>query len=158
TRRRTSRECSRCHRRPCARICGAGCRRSRRSWLMSELTDRLERDLREIAAGAAPSPSAWDSIAARLGNDVESEVELFFPPVRARSKRIGWIMAAAAAIVVIIGLVAAFSTTASDGDVVPLKDPDGTTSPSIAPASTAALSELTTTFVSPPNGFYVTYH
>ena len=35
---------------------------------MSRLTDRLERDLREIAAGAHPSPSAWESIVARLGD------------------------------------------------------------------------------------------
>ena len=32
---------------------------------MSRLTDRLERDLREIATGAQPSPSAWESILAR---------------------------------------------------------------------------------------------
>ena len=39
---------------------------------MSKLTDRLERDLREIAAGAHPSPSARESIVARLDDAGES--------------------------------------------------------------------------------------
>jgi len=56
---------------------------------MSGLTDRLERDLREIAGGAHPSRSAWEPIAARLGDDRESEVLLELSPVPDRSKRVG---------------------------------------------------------------------
>ena len=53
---------------------------------MSRLTDRLERDLREIAAGAHPSPSAWESIAARLGDDAEPEVARVLAPSPDRSR------------------------------------------------------------------------
>ena len=66
---------------------------------MSQLTDRLERDLREIAAGAHPSPSAWESIAARLGDDGESEVALMLAPAPGTSKRPVWLAVAAAVLV-----------------------------------------------------------
>lgn len=99
---------------------------------MSRLTDRLERDLRELAAGAQPSPSAWESIAARLDDDLEPEVELVLAPTPARSRRPVW-LAAAAALVVIAGSVAVLSMAGDD-----------------EPFSAA---DLTTTFVSPRNGF-----
>ena len=54
---------------------------------MSGLTDRLERDLREIAAGADPSPSAWNAIVAQLGDVGESEVALVIAPAPERWKR-----------------------------------------------------------------------
>ena len=125
---------------------------------MNELTDRLERDLREIAAAAHPSPSAWASIASRLGDDGASELELVLEsaPTPARSRRIVWLTAAAATIVVIIGLVAVFATRAGD-DVVPATAPDTATSPSNAPTTAVPFPDLTTTFISPRNGFSVRY-
>ena len=104
---------------------------------MSRLTDRVERDLREIAAGADPSPSAWESIVARLGEDAASEVALVPAPAPERSKRPVWPAVAAAAFVVVIGSIAVLTSAGDD--------------PSISPA------DLTTTFVSPRNGFSVNH-
>ena len=54
---------------------------------MNQLTDRLERDLGEIAAGAHPSPSAWESIVPRLGDDEASRFAFVLAPSPDRSKR-----------------------------------------------------------------------
>ena len=109
---------------------------------MSQLTDRLERDLREIAAGAHPSPSAWESIVARLGDDGESEVALVLAPAPDRSKRRVWLAVAAAALVVIVGSIAVLTRAGDDH----LRRPRPRDFPN-----------LTTTFVSPRNGFSVNY-
>ena len=95
---------------------------------MSQLTDRLERDLREIAVGAHPSPSAWKSIVARIGDDGESAVALVLAPAPDRSKRPVWIAVAAAALVVITGSIAVLVTRVGDDhsvstDVVPTIPP-----------------------------------
>lgn len=101
---------------------------------MSRLTDRLERDLREVAAGAQPSPSAWESIAARLDDNPEPEVELVLAPTPTRSTRAVW-LAAAAALVVIAGSVAVLSMAGDDESI--------------------SAADLTTSFVSPRNGFSI---
>jgi len=103
---------------------------------MSRLTDRLERDLRELAAGVDPSPSAWESIVARLG-EAETEVDHVVLGRSARSSRRAWITAAAAAFVLIVGAIAALTRAGDD--------------PSTSPAEL----DLTATFVSPRNGFSV---
>ena len=104
---------------------------------MSRLTDRLERDLREVAAAADPSASAWQSIAARLDEDAGSEVPLAPASAPDRSKRSVWIVAAAAALILITGSIAVLTSVGDD--------------PSISTAG----SDLTTTFVSPRNGFSI---
>ncbi|HEY5887139.1 MAG TPA: hypothetical protein VIT24_05385, partial [Acidimicrobiales bacterium] len=106
---------------------------------MSQLTDRLERELCEIAAGAHPSPSARESIVARLDDAGEPEVELLLAPAPDRSKRRAWITAAAAAFVVIAGAIAVLSRAGDDPSTVPVDQ-----SP-------------TTTFVSPRHGYSVQY-
>ena len=63
---------------------------------MSRLTERLEHDLGDIAAGADPSPSAWASIVARLGEDAEAELAYVRPRSTDRSQRRAWIVAIAA--------------------------------------------------------------
>ena len=110
---------------------------------MSQLTDRLERDLRELAAGAHPSPSAWESIVARLGDDGESEVALVLAPDPDRSKRPLWNAVAAAALIVAIAGSIAVLTGPGD-DQISTADPDATT-PSVAPPSTATDVVPTTT-------------
>lgn len=104
---------------------------------MSQLTDRIERDLREVAAGAHPSPSAWESISARLGDAVEPEVTPMFAPIVDRSRRRVW-MTAAAAVLVVAASVAVLSSDPRDDRSL----------------STADL-DLTATFVSPRNGFSI---
>ena len=113
---------------------------------MSQLTDRLERDLREIAAGAHPSPSAWESIVARLGDDAESEVALVPALAPDRPRRPVWPAVAAAALVVIIGSIAALTGVGDDLDST--ADPDVTV---------IDFPNLTTTFVSPRNGFSIKF-
>jgi hypothetical protein len=105
---------------------------------MSQLTDRLERDLREIAAGAHPSPSAWESIVARLDDDAEPEVAVMLAPGPDRSKRPLWIAVAAAVLVVVLGSIAVLTRDGDDHSI-----------------STADFPNLTTTFVSPRNGFSI---
>jgi hypothetical protein len=104
---------------------------------MSGLTDRLERDLREIAAGADPSPSAWESILGRLDAGTDSEVALLPAPTPGASKRAVWPAVAAAALLVIAGSIAVLVTTGDDRSI------------------SAAGGDLTTTFVSPRNGFSI---
>jgi hypothetical protein len=105
---------------------------------MSQLTDRLERDLREVAAGAEPSPSAWESIVGRLDDDVEPAVALVSVHPWHRSKRPLWLAVAAATLVVIVASVTLLTRDGSDGSI-------------------STLAPNTTTFVSPRNGFSVQY-
>lgn len=101
---------------------------------MSRLTDRLERDLREVAAGAHPSPSAWESIAARLDDHVGPEVEIVLASAPDRPKRPVW-LAVAAALLVVTGSIVILTRPGDDRSI-----------------STA---DLTKTFVSPRNGFTI---
>jgi hypothetical protein len=105
---------------------------------MTRLTDRLERDLREVAAGAHPSPSAWGSIEPRLGDAAAREVTLVLTPAPNRSKRSVWLAVAAAVLVALIGSIAVLTRDGADPDETVVDLPD-----------------LTTTFVSPRNGFSI---
>lgn len=104
---------------------------------MSQLTNRLERDLREVAAGAQPSPSAWESILARLDDDTGSDFALVLARAPQRPKRPAWLAVAAAAVVVVIGSIAVLTRAGDDQSI-----------------STAS---MTTTFVSPRNGFSINH-
>ena len=110
---------------------------------MSQLTHRVERDLREIAAGASPSASAWDSIVRRLDDDAEPEVVLApaFAGVRRRGPT--WPAIAAAALLVVAVSIAVLTSIGDDGPV--------------STTATVDFPEPTTTFVSPRNGFSVSY-
>jgi hypothetical protein len=109
---------------------------------MSRLTDRLERDLGEIAARAHPSPSAWESIVARLGEDEAPEVALLPAPSPGRSRRRTWITAAAAAAAVFVVIAGAIAVLTRVGD-------DHSTAPTD--------QSPTTTFESPRHGYSVDY-
>jgi hypothetical protein len=104
---------------------------------MSRLAARLERDLSEVAAGAHPSPSAWESIVRRLDTDAGSELALLPARTPGPSKRAVWLAAVAAALVVIAGSIAVLATTDDDQTI------------------DTADGDLTTTFVSPRNGFSI---
>jgi hypothetical protein len=106
---------------------------------VSRLTDRVERDLREVAAGAHPSPSAWQSIVARLDDDAESGVALTLAPVPDGLKHRAWLAVAAAVLVVIAGSIAVLTSVRDDRSISPTE------------------VHLTATFISPRNGFSVGY-
>jgi len=106
---------------------------------MSRLTDRVQRDLHEIAAKAHPSSSAWESILARLGEDGEAEDTLVLAASPDRSRHRAWITAAAAAFVVIAGAIAVLSRAGDDRSTAP------------------ADQSPTTTFESPRHGYSVEY-
>ena len=103
---------------------------------MSRLAARLERELSQVAAGARPSPSAWESIVARLDTDPASDLPLLPAPTPGPSKRAVWLASVAAALVVIGAAIAGLAPTGDDQSV-------------------SADRELTTTFVSPRNGFSI---
>ncbi len=103
---------------------------------MSQLTDRLERDLREIAAGAHPSPSAWESISSRLGDDAEAEGKIVLAPNPNTSRRPIWIAAAAAVVLIAAGSVAVLDARRGGDDSLSSADISAATNPSLAPPST----------------------
>src|SRR4029453_6703747 len=109
---------------------------------MSRLTDRLERGLGEIAARAHPSPSAWESIVARLGEDEAPEVALLPAPSPGGARGRPWIPAAAAAAAVFVVIAGAIAVLTRVGD-------DHSTAPTD--------QSPTTTFESPRHGYSVDY-
>jgi hypothetical protein len=126
---------------------------------MSELTDRLDRDLREIAARAHPSASAWDSIVARLTDDPAPEVAPLSPTVRRRSTRRAWLAGAVAAALLLVGGAVAVLAGGGDDDTISTVDSDTTAEPSLAPPPTAIdFPNPDTTYVSATNGFSVDYY
>jgi len=102
---------------------------------MNKLTARLERDLREVAAGAQPSPSAWASIEARLDDGAEPEPALVLPLARETQKRPVWSAVAAAALLAITGSIAVLTRAGDD--------------------HSSFAAELTSTFDSPTNGYSI---
>jgi hypothetical protein len=86
---------------------------------MSDLAERLTRDLHEIAGRAAPSPDAWESILARL-DDTESNPEshemevLMLSPNRQSPRTRNWMLATAAAVVIVAAVAVIVVATNDD--------------------------------------------
>lgn len=104
---------------------------------MSRFTDRLERDLNQIADRATPSTrTAWDSILTRIdeqADEPEMEVIMLAPDKnKLDSRSRPWLMVAAAvaALALIAGLIVA--ATRSDEKPVPADEPE-TTVPAVVP-------------------------
>jgi hypothetical protein len=105
---------------------------------MTRFTDRVERDLAQIADRASPSSTAWEAIQHRIDEQdtTESTMEVIMlspddqPSTRSRS----WIYAAAAvAAVALVGGLIAISSR--DTDSVPANQPQVTVPTSIDPDS-----------------------
>jgi hypothetical protein len=95
---------------------------------MTRFTDRVTRDLHQIADRSTPSSTAWDSIRTRIEsqtNQPTMEV-IMLSPDRNDSPKRGWMLAAAAVagLALVGGLV--FATTRSDDDTVPADTPTAT--------------------------------
>lgn len=103
---------------------------------MTRFTDRVTRDLHQIADRSTPSSTAWDSIRTRIDEqaDQPSTMEVIvLSPDRNDSPKRGWMLAAAAVagLVLVGGLVLA--TTGSDDDSVPADTPVATVPAEPAP-------------------------
>jgi len=94
---------------------------------MTRFTERVTRDLGQIADRATPSPTAWDSIQHRIAEQTDpSTMEvIMLSPDRNDSPKRGWMLAAAAGVIVLIGGLV-FATTRSDDDTVPADTPQAT--------------------------------
>ncbi len=96
---------------------------------MTRFTDRVTRDLHQIADRSTPSSTAWDSIRTRIDEQADQpptmEVIMLSPDRNDQPKR-GWMLAAAAVagLALVGGLV--FATTGSDDDTVPANTPTAT--------------------------------
>jgi hypothetical protein len=96
---------------------------------MTRFTDRVTRDLHQIADRSTPSSTAWDSIRTRIDEQTDQpptmEVIMLSPDRNDQPKR-GWMLAAAAVagLALVGGLV--FATTRSDDDTVPADTPTAT--------------------------------
>jgi len=94
---------------------------------MSDLAERLTRDLREIADHATPAPGAWEHIRARLGDgssdpDTHEMEVVMLSPNRQRPKARMWILVGVAAAVV-LGITATVIALTRD-DETPIATAD----------------------------------
>ena len=92
---------------------------------MTRFTDRVTRDLHQIADRSTPSSTAWESIRTRIDKQSDQptmEVIMLSPDRNSEPKR-GWMLAAAAVagLALVGGLV--FATTRSADDTVPADQP-----------------------------------
>lgn len=110
---------------------------------MKRFTDRVARDLGQIADRATPSPTAWEEIRRRIDEQTDEptmEVIMLDPDKHpSRNRPRPWLMvtAAAAAVLIIVGIVVA----ASGGDDNP-EDPNRVTA--VDPGPTAPDTDPTT--------------
>jgi hypothetical protein len=116
---------------------------------MSRLEHRIERDLRQIADRATPSPDAWNSILTRIADqspDTETEI-IMLTEATPRSHR--WLFAtAAAAVIAIIGVTViafALNNASSDDDSTPSPTAVATVAPTTTvPTRTETVSAAVT--------------
>ncbi len=121
---------------------------------MSRFDDRLEQDLSHIGDRATPSPTAWEAIQTRIAEQAdEPEMEIILLDKnrlqKPRSQR-GWVLSAAAALIVIVG--GAFALTRLGDGECPLVTSTETPVTSDAPTNTddeaAALTDAVSTLAS----------
>ena len=115
---------------------------------MTRFTDRVTRDLHQIADRSTPSSTAWESIRTRIDEQTHQptmEVIMLSPDHNTEPKR-GWMLAAAAvAALVVAGLV--FVMTRSGDDTAPADRPPVTVP--VEPAPDTVQDPTTTTEVVP---------
>ena len=92
---------------------------------MTRFTERVTRDLHQIADRSTPSSTAWDSIRTRIDEQTDQPTMevIMLSPDRNDSPKRGWMLAAAAVagLALVGGLV--FATIRSDDDTVPTDTP-----------------------------------
>ena len=99
---------------------------------MSRYAETLQRDLRQIADRATPSPDAWESIRTRIADqDPNQETEIIMLTENTLTRR-RWPLVAAAAAVAALAIGAIALVNRGDGDELPADVPEPT--PTVAPA------------------------
>ncbi len=94
---------------------------------MTRFTDRVTRDLHQIADRSTPSSTAWESIRTRIDEQPDQptmEVIMLSPDHTTEPKR-GWMLAAAAVAVLVVGGLV-YATTRSEDGTVPADRPTST--------------------------------
>ena len=109
---------------------------------MTRFTERVTRDLDQIADRATPSPTAWESIQHRIAEQTDQPTMevIMLSPDRNDSPKRGRMLAAAAGIIVLIGGLV-FAITRSDDDTVPADTPQVTLPAEPAPEADAQLDD-----------------
>ena len=104
---------------------------------MSRFSERLERDLTQIADRAAPSSTAWESIRRRIdaaAPEPETEIIMLSPghdlPERHRRT---WLLASAAALVAVLAVGLAVVTRSGDGEEPATTEVPAPTAPTTVP-------------------------
>lgn len=106
---------------------------------MKRFTNRVTRDLGQIADRATPSPTAWEKIQQRIDEQTDEptmEVIMLDPdrkPSTTRPKPWLMVTAAAAAVLIIVGIVVAASGSDDEGGQVTTVDPEPTPAPTENP-------------------------
>ena len=120
---------------------------------MNRLEHQIERDLRQIADRATPSPDAWNSILTRIADqdpDTETEIIMLTETAPRSSRRwlpLAWAAAAVVAIVGAIVIALALHDTSPDDDQVPAPAATTTVAPTtLAPTTTVAPTTATASF------------
>ncbi len=94
---------------------------------MTRFTDRVTRDLNQIADRSTPSSTAWESIRTRIDEQTDQPTMevIMLSPDRNDSPKRGWMLAAAAGTIILIGGLV-FAVTRSDDDGAPTDTPQAT--------------------------------
>ena len=102
---------------------------------MTRFTDRVTRDLHQIADRSTPSSTAWDSIRTRIETQTDQPTTevIMLSPDRNNSPKRGWMLAAAAGTVILIGGLVFATTRSDDNDTVPADAPQTTAPTEPAP-------------------------
>jgi hypothetical protein len=113
---------------------------------MNRLEQRVERDLRQIADRATPSPDAWTSILARIADQepaTETEIIMLTEPAPTATRRRWLPFAVAAAVValVIVGIALLTRDDSPSGPVSPPTTAEATVVPSEAMSAAQAYIE-----------------
>jgi hypothetical protein len=117
---------------------------------MNRLEHRIERDLRQIADRATPSPDAWETILSRIADqepDTETEIIMLTEAAPHSTRR--WLLlgsAAAAVLAVVVAAVIAFAIN-SDDEQTP--SPVATATPTTLAPTTLAPTTLAPTTLAP---------
>lgn len=119
---------------------------------MNRAEHQIERDLRQIADRATPSPDAWTSILTRITNqnpDTETEIIVLTEDTPRSARRWPPLASAAAAVLVVGAIVIAFAVNNTNSDDAQSPSPSAQSPSAQSPASAAVATVAPTTSAAP---------